>query len=68
MRDEKKIQYYRQKTIEELEEVLNDPNLSESDSIIATIEKQHKEEKLGVAIYYTTEEVLSSIFGKVKLA
>ncbi len=68
MTNQEKIQYYRSKTIEELEEILEDPNLPESDSIIATIEQQHKEEELGIAVYYTTEEVLSHIFGKVKLA
>ena len=68
MRNEEKIQYYRSKTIEELQEILRDPYLPESDSIIATIEKQHKEEALGIAVYYTTEEVLSNIFGKAKLA
>lgn len=68
MTNKEKIKLYRQKTIEELEEILNDPNLPESDAIIATIEQQHKEEKLGIAEYYTTEEVLEHIFGKVKLA
>ena len=68
MSNEGKIQYYRSKTIEELEEVLNNPNLPESDSIIATIEKHHKEDELGISVYYTTEEVLGHIFGKAKLA
>ena len=68
MTNQEKIQYYRSKTIEELEEILEDPNLPESDSIIASIEQQHKEEELGIAVYYTTEEVMESIFGKAKLA
>lgn len=69
MRDEQKIQYYRNKTIEELKEILNNPNLPESDAIIASIEKQDKEEEIGIAKYYTTEEVLENIFGsKAKLA
>lgn len=68
MTNEEKIQYYRQKTIEELEKIANDPNSPESDAIIATIEKHHKEEELGIAVYYTTEEVLGHIFGKAKLA
>ena len=68
MTNEEKIQYYRSKTIEELEEILKNPNLPESDSIIATIEKHHKEDELGISVYYTTEEVLGHIFGKAKLA
>lgn len=69
MTNEEKIQYYRNKTIDELEEVLNQPNLPESDVVIATFEKHDKEDKLGIAKYYTTEEVLENIFGtKVKLA
>lgn len=67
MTNEEKIQYYRSKTIEEWDEILDNLNLPESDSIIASIEQQHKEE-LGIAVYYTTEEVFSSIFGRVKLA
>ena len=68
MRDEEKIQYYRSKTLEELREILKNPDLPESDAIIASIEHNHKEDELGIAVYYTTEEVLESIFGKVKLA
>ena len=68
MTNQENIQYYRSKTIEELEEILKNPNLPESDSIIASIEQQHKEEELGIAVYYTTEEVMESIFGKAKLA
>ena len=68
MTNEEKIEYYRSKTIEELDEILKNPNLPESDSIIASIEQQHKEDELGIAVYYTTEEVLGSIFGKAKLA
>ena len=69
MTNEEKIQYYRSKSVEELREILNNTDLPESDVIIATIEKQDKEEELGIAKYYTTEEVLENIFGsKVKLA
>jgi len=68
MTNQEKIQYYRSKTIEELEELENDQSLPESDSIIVTIEKQHKEEALGIAEYFTTEEVVEAIFGKAKLA
>lgn len=67
MSNEEKIQYYRNKTIEELEKILKNPNLPESDSIIATIEMQDKEEELGTATHYTTEEVLENIFGKSRM-
>lgn len=68
MTNQEKIQYYRSKTIEELEEILENPNLPESDVIIASIEHNHKEDELGIAVYYTTEQVMEEIFGKVKLA
>ncbi len=64
MTNKEKIDKYRKKTIEELDYILNDPNSAESDIIIATIEKQDKEEKLGISKHYTTEEVLENIFGK----
>ena len=67
MRNEEKIQCYRKKTIEELEEILNDPNSTEEDIVIATFEKADKEDELGISVYYTTEEVLESIFGRAKL-
>ena len=67
MTNEEKIQYYRNKTLEELQEIVNDPNLPESDAIISTIELQHKEEELGIAVHYTTEEVLEHIFGKSRM-
>lgn len=63
-----KIECYRKKTIEELQQILDDPNSTEEDIIIASIEQQHKEEELGIAVYYTTEEVLEHIFGKPKMA
>jgi len=68
MANEQKILAFRSKSIQELEEILNDPNSTEEDIIIATIEKQDKEEELGIAEYYTTEEVLEHIFGKAKMA
>lgn len=68
MTNKEKIEIYREKTIEELEEILNNPNSTESDIVIATIEKNHKEDALGIAEYFTTEEVLGDIFEKVKLA
>ena len=64
MSNEEKILYYRSKTIKELQKIINNPNLTESDIIIASIELQHKEEENGIAEYYTTEEVLEEIFGK----
>lgn len=67
MHNEEKIQCYRQKTIEELKEILNDPNSTEEDIVIATFEMQDKEEKLGIAVHYTTEEVLEHIFGKNRM-
>ena len=57
-----------EENLKEAEELVNDPNLPESDAIIATIELHHKEDELGISVYYTTEEVLEAIFGKVKLA
>ena len=68
MTNEEKIQYYRSKSLEELREILKNPDLPESDAIIASIEHNHKEDELGIAVYYTTKEVLSHIFGKAKLA
>lgn len=68
MANEEKILSFRSKSIEELEEILNDPNSTEEDIIIATIEKQDKEEELGIAEHYTTEEVLEHIFGKSRMA
>ncbi len=68
MTNNQKIQEYRKKTIEELENILNNPDSTESDIVIAIIEKQDKEEALGIAEYYTTEEVLEHIFGKIDMA
>ena len=64
---EEKIQYYREKSIEELEEILNNPNSEESDIVIASVELAHKENELGIAVYYTTDEVLEKIFGKARM-
>ena len=68
MRNEEKIQCYRQKTIEELQEILDDPNSTEEDIVIASFEKADKEDALGISVYYTTEEVLENIFGKSRVA
>lgn len=65
MTNEEKIQCYRQKTIEELEKILNDPSSTESDIIIASVELGTKQYELGM--YYTTEEVLENIFGKTRM-
>ena len=67
MRNEEKIQAFRRKTIEELQEILDNPNSTEEDIIIATFELQDKEEALGIAVHYTTEEVLEHIFGKSRM-
>lgn len=67
MSNEEKIQYYRSKTIEELDHILKDPELEESDVIIATIESNNKKLAAGTAITYTTEEVLENIFGKASM-
>ena len=67
MTNEEKVKLFRQKTIEELDEILNDPNSTESDIIIASFEKADKEEELGIAVHYTTEEVLEHIFGKSRM-
>ena len=68
MTNKEKIRCYKKKTIEELEEILNNPNSKESDIVIASFEKHDKEDELGLSKYYTTEEVLENIFGKTKLA
>ena len=67
MTNEEKVKLFKQKTIEELDEILNDPNSTESDIIIASFEKADKEEELGIAVHYTTEEVLEHIFGKSRM-
>ena len=68
MRNEEKIQNFRKKSIEELQEILDDPNSTEEDIVIASFEKHDKEDALGISVYYTTEELLEHIFGKAKLA
>lgn len=67
MTNAEKIQSYRKKTIKELEDILSNPNSAESDIMIATIELQEKEEQLGIAVHYTTEEVLEHIFGQNRM-
>ena len=63
MTNEDKIQYYRNKPVEELQKLALDYTLPESDAIIVAVELNHKEEELGIAKYYTTEEVMEHIFG-----
>ena len=63
MTNEEKIQYYRNKPVEELQKLALDYTLPESDAIIVAVELNHKEEELGIAKYYTTEEVMEHIFG-----
>jgi len=68
MRNEEKIQAFRKKSIEELQEILDNPNSTEEDIVIASFEKADKEDALGISVYYTTEEVLEHIFGKSRVA
>ena len=59
---EEKIKKFKNMTNEQLENIIYNPESSEEDVIIASIEKGHKDIKEGK--YYTTEEVLEHIFGK----
>ena len=54
-----RINEFKNKTREELEKILKDPNASESDIIIASVEIGHRDIKEGR--FYTTEEVLKNI-------
>lgn len=67
MTNQEKILYYRSKTLEELEKLAYDYTLPESDAIIVAIEHNRKEEELGIAKYYTTEEVMEHIFGQNRM-
>ena len=53
---EDKINEFKNKSREELEKILKDPNASESDIIIASVEIGHRDIKEGKT--YTMEEVL----------
>jgi len=55
MSNEEKILYYRNKTVEELEEIIKDESLDESDIVIASVELGNKNFELGNV--YTFEEV-----------
>ena len=53
---EKKIKKFKSMTNEQLENIIYNPESSEEDVIIASIEKGHKDIKEGK--YYTTEEII----------
>lgn len=65
MTNEEKIAYYKTLSMEELERIADDPNSSISDMRIASIELGRKQFELGM--YYSTDELMESIFGKDKL-
>ncbi len=53
---EEKIKKFKSMTNEQLENIIYNPESSEEDIIIASIEKGHKDIKEGK--YYTTEEII----------
>lgn len=53
---EEKIKKFKNMTKEQLENIIYNPESSEEDVIIASIEKGHKDIKEGK--YYTTEEII----------
>lgn len=53
---EEKIKKFKSMTNEQLEKIIYNPESSEEDVIIASIEKGHKDIKEGK--YYTTEEII----------
>ena len=53
---EEKIKKFKNMTNEQLENIIYNPESSEEDIIIASIEKGHKDIKEGK--YYTTEEII----------
>ena len=53
---EEKIKKFKNMTNEQLENIIYNPESSEEDVIIASIEKGHKDIKEGK--YYTTEEII----------
>ena len=62
---EEKINEFKNQSREELEAILNDPNASESDIIIASVEIGHRDIKEGKV--YTIEEVIKE-FNENKIA
>lgn len=53
---EEKINKFKSMTSEQLESIIYNPESSEDDIIIASIEKGHRDIKEGK--YYTTEEII----------
>jgi len=53
---EEKINKFKSMTSEQLENIMYNPESSEDDIIIASIEKGHRDIKEGK--YYTTEEII----------
>ncbi len=53
---EEKINKFKSMTNEQLEDIIYNPEASEEDIIIASIEKGHRDIKEGK--YYTTEEII----------
>lgn len=53
---EEKIKKFKSMTNEQLKDIIYNPESSEEDIIIASIEKGHKDIKEGK--YYTTEEII----------
>lgn len=65
MTNQEKIAYYKTLSMEELEKIADDPNISISDMRIASVILGEKQFELGM--YYSTDELMESIFGKNKL-
>ena len=65
MTNQEKIAYYKTLSMEELEKTVDDPNISISDMRIASVILGEKQFELGM--YYSTDELMESIFGKNKL-
>lgn len=65
MSNEEKMEYYKTLSLEELEDILKDDKIEESDMLLASIVLTDKQYEQGM--YYTTEEVMENIFGKNKL-
>ena len=56
MTDKEKVNEFKNKSRKELEKILKDPNSSESDIIIASVEIGHRDIKRGKV--YSLEEVI----------
>ncbi len=66
MTNEEKKEYYKSLSMEELEKIVKEDKLDESDIIIASVILGDRQYELGM--YYTTEEVLEHIFGENRMA